>query len=632
MRIENVTSLSLSRRLQNTQKLIARALERLSTGNRLTRPGDDIAAYSLGVRLDSQTRGLRQSILNLNSARGLLNTASVGIQNLEDIVQQMRTLATQGANSSLTVNDRNQINTSLSNLLQEFQRVVNSTQFNDISLLNGGASHLNLILGAHNSDQLQLSLANLQSSQSFESLFATGEFESFTVEPTSYEADELLLEDVNNDGRLDRVLLSAGTSEVVINLGNGDGTFGEALTFAVTGTPTDLKLGDLDGDGNLDAVVASGNLSSIYLGNGTGTFSFDSTFGNFGGAMIGNGLADIDNDGDLDVIAYASAKSAQIFIRLNDGNANFSAGSNFSAAANVRDLVTGDFNNDGNLDIVYGTESTKSGSTLGIRFGNGDGTFGAETLYNLYSAGYGSPTLSNDIEVGDIDGDGDLDLIAASDAELVSLINDGSGTLSAPNQILNLLLSGGTINDVELVDFNDDGALDIAATQGDFLRTYLGNGSGSFDASVTTPTYQSFGMSELGDLNGDGFIDLVAGSASGDGLQTFLGASEWRTDLSQINVSSTLQAERLIQSLDRTLELLASQKAEVSALTQRVDSRENLYLLLEETNLEARSRILDADFALETANLVSAQIQQQAQVAALAQANINLQLVLDLLN
>src|ERR1019366_943515 len=101
----NILSLNAQRNLQTTQKVLARALEHLSSGKRVNRAGDDPAALSISTGLESQVRGLTMASRNINDAMGFLNTAEGAMATQTDIVQRMKELAIQSANGTLGQND-----------------------------------------------------------------------------------------------------------------------------------------------------------------------------------------------------------------------------------------------------------------------------------------------------------------------------------------------------------------------------------------------------------------------------------------------------------------------------------------------------------------------------------------------
>ena len=163
-------------------------------------------------------------------------------------------------------------------------------------------------------------------------------------------------------------------------------------------------------------------------------------------------------------------------------------------------LAVGDFNNDGNLDIVV----ANVGSTVSVYLGRGDGTF-KQPITSTTTAG------SYFVAVGDFNNDKKLDLALIDPPYISVLLGNGNGTFHAPSD--NSSFAGSLW--LALGDFNNDHNLDVLVT-GKFGASYnigvlLGNGDGSLQDSITTPVEYVPGTIAAGDLNGDGNLDAVLG-------------------------------------------------------------------------------------------------------------------------
>ena len=172
-------------------------------------------------------------------------------------------------------------------------------------------------------------------------------------------------------------------------------------------------------------------------------------------------------------------------------------------------VVTGDFNNDGQLDLIV---ANNEGDNVSILLGNGDGTFQPAVSY---SAGAG--TLPDSIAVGDFNGDGKLDLAVASSARgsVSILLGNGDGTFQAAVEYLAV----SNPSSVAVGDFNGDGKLDVvvANSGSNNVSVLLGNGDGTFQNALDFNVGSSPSSVAVGDFNGDGKLDLaVANNASGN--------------------------------------------------------------------------------------------------------------------
>ena len=141
MRINhNIAALNTYRQLSNNQSTTSKSLEKLSSGLRINRAGDDAAGLAISEKMRGQIRGLDQASRNANDGISLIQTAEGALNETQSILQRMRELAVQAANDTNTGNDRTEIQKEIDQLTQEIDRIGNSTEFNTKKLLNGGAA------------------------------------------------------------------------------------------------------------------------------------------------------------------------------------------------------------------------------------------------------------------------------------------------------------------------------------------------------------------------------------------------------------------------------------------------------------------------------------------------------------
>jgi hypothetical protein len=327
-----------------------------------------------------------------------------------------------------------------------------------------------------------------------------------------------IVADLTGNGKLDLTfdVLSEDNGadfpdDAFASLGNGDATFqpliasGALFNYSI--------VADFNGDGKLDmAGIDQGSYffespysASIVLGNGDGTFS--------GGSVIATGntnndlfayqvvAGDFNDDGKLDV---AIGDGLGIEVYLGNGDGTFQAGLPPVGGGSALEQVVGDFNGDGKLDIAEMVGSY-SNPSLQILLGNGDGTFQVGASYSGY-------TNFLQIFAADLNGDDKLDLIilqpgATQGGTLTVLLGNGDGTFGAPT---NYPISGNYLSGGALADMNADGKLDVAldTDNGSVPSTtiMLGNGDGTFQSPLVIPF--SAGLA-AGDFNNDGKMDLL---------------------------------------------------------------------------------------------------------------------------
>lgn len=134
----NHASLSAQRAVSTSQNDAATSMQRLATGLRINSAKDDASGIAVASRLTSQIDGLRQASRNANDAVSMLQTAEGGLQSMTENLQRMRELAVQSANGSISDVERSYLDLEYRQLVQEIDRLAESTKFGNVTLLNGG--------------------------------------------------------------------------------------------------------------------------------------------------------------------------------------------------------------------------------------------------------------------------------------------------------------------------------------------------------------------------------------------------------------------------------------------------------------------------------------------------------------
>jgi hypothetical protein len=312
--------------------------------------------------------------------------------------------------------------------------------------------------------------------------------------------------DFNHDGKIDIVAANEGDGTVSILLGNGDGTFQPAQTFAADSGSEGIGIGDFNHDGNLDLIVAnpysaSGGDVSVLLGNGDGTFQPPVNY------LAGTSpdfvtVGDFNKDGKLDFeVVNSDYSGGSVSVFLGNGDGSFQAPSTYGVGRSPTESAAADLNGDGNLDLVV---TNYIGHSVSILFGNGDGIFQPQVAINIPGA--------SSIQIGDVNHDSKPDLVVGDfhpnhyhSGRIWVLLGKGDGSFLTP-----MLFPSGTLNkSLILADFNRDGNLDVASSSGNRLAVLLGNGDGTFGGkTVVFAGSNPLGLA-AGDFRGSGSLDIV---------------------------------------------------------------------------------------------------------------------------
>jgi hypothetical protein len=274
-----------------------------------------------------------------------------------------------------------------------------------------------------------------------------------------------------------------------------------------------LAVGDVNNDRLPDLVTTTrpasgGDFIAVYLNNGTGGFSAALRAGNDFSARV-VALGDFNKDGNLDMAIGRDTLAIGLNVRLGNGTGNFPTGTDFGSTTTIEsisDMVTADFNGDGNLDLAITKNigyNTAPSNAVKILFGDGLGGFAGLTAFPVQFGG------ASDIEVSDFNVDGRPDIAAtAPNSNVVQvLINNGAGGFNAPINTTSLfaqrLVSG---------DFNRDCIPDLAVSRSSSTNNvtiFLGDGTGGFFSAVPIlVTNQADGLA-VGDFNRDRKIDIA---------------------------------------------------------------------------------------------------------------------------
>ena len=389
--------------------------------------------------------------------------------------------------------------------------------------------------------------------QNVRSLPANG-FASPVNYPAGTSAAAIAIGDFNGDGKADLAVASQGDNfgagaGVSVLLGNGDGSFHPAVTYATDSTPYFVAVGDFNGDGYTDLAVANGfnyaadgGTVSVLLNKGDGTFRPAVNYSTDAHPVVVR-VGDLNGDGiaDLVVTNRGTEFAGSVSVLLGNGDGTFQTAVNYAGACQTMpfaggteftcqhpfDVAIADFNGDGKADLAF-----TDAQNLNVLLGNGDGTFQKAITYPAGD----TPSY---FAVGDFNGDGkaDVDVLNFSSGTTDVLLGNGDGSFRSP---VAYHFNGGantSTNSISVADFTGDGKLDlIVGTNSGFVEVLPGNGDGTFQPALKYATgFLSYAV--VGEFNGDGMTDLAAVSGGATVLLGSQGLPTATTLMSSLNPS-----------------------------------------------------------------------------------------------
>ena len=305
--------------------------------------------------------------------------------------------------------------------------------------------------------------------------------------------------DYDGDGFIDFAVASLmGGVHVYRNTGNG--AFVLWAHFAVSFGPTHIASADFNSDGRLDLVIGDTDVAQLFLNNGTG-FAAGVLVDNFGDGVQGVATGDFDDDGKPDFAV--TGRSLSVYRNLG-GGASF-AKTAYLACENQSGIKTADMDGDGTIDI---TVSNYLANSVSVYSNDGTGHFGDKR-------DWGGGIAPNSHGIGDVNGDGKYDIVAAasqlSQTTVNVLLNAGDRNYLARRDYSML----GASNGVAFADFNRDGYRDVVSvayiSNADGPFVFYGKPDGTLQDGIQIENWGNNLPTDVavGDFNGDGWLDFV---------------------------------------------------------------------------------------------------------------------------
>jgi flagellin len=250
----NIDAFDAQRNLQTTGMSLSKSIEKLSSGLRINRAGDDAAGLSISQKLQAQVNGLDQASRNAQDGISMVQTTEGALNEVQSILQRMRELGVQGSNGTLSNDDRKAITSELGQLSSEIDRIATVTNFNGLKLLSGS----NTVAATTGSASLSAAVTGVAvAANTGVNTLANG---SYAVAVTS-----------DSNGNVQSLSVTVnGTNEVINVSGTGNVNLGNGVQLAISGTVSNGTSFSVAATGGT-AASASAQAVQLQIGAGTST-------------------------------------------------------------------------------------------------------------------------------------------------------------------------------------------------------------------------------------------------------------------------------------------------------------------------------------------------------------------------
>ncbi|MDT8311350.1 MAG: flagellin [Methylophaga sp.] len=593
----NIASINAQRNLNTSQESLAVSLERLSSGLRINSAKDDAAGLAITERFTTQIRGLNQAIRNANDGISLSQTAEGSLGEMANNLQRIRELAVQSANATNSDSDRAALDQEVQQRLAEIDRIASQTSFNGRRILDGTFGDAAFQVGANVGETIDL---NLETSMRLNSIGAVAVANSIDLSTLISEGTDATA------GSYSTGTLAALVGQDLSAAGTGG--FSETLSVPNNGSnPTASNFSTNNAVFSVDGLEVT--LTADYS-TGTNATGIATDIESALDGLAGAGTYTVAATG-FDIVITNNLSADAVVI--SGSNAEATASGIVDGTGTTGTVGTTTFDVDSNTVTLDGTYASLAELTTKVQ---SDLDAAATDTYSVAVSGSGIQITN----------------ITTGLTSTAPVVDGFTGVGSA------LFDDGTSVNGADAAGATsltvaDDFSIQIGTTDPVPVANGIYTSVQAFVDEINT----SLGSNGRASLNDDGTMSITALDTItivGDiGLTTL--ALDETTDptgnMMAVNVLSVAGANDAINRVDAGLKAVSDLRSTFGAIQNRFESTiANLGSTVE--NLSAsRSRIQDADFAAETANLTRAQILQQAGTTILAQANALPQNVLTLL-
>jgi flagellin len=665
----NIAAMNTYRQLTTNNASTGKSLEKLSSGLRINRAGDDAAGLAISEKMRAQIRGLDQANRNSQDAISLIQTAEGAMSETHSILQRMRELAVQSANDTNQNTDRDTIQKEINQLTSEINRIGNTTEFNTKKLLNGERANTFQVTGSSFSGGAT-SASLLGGTATLAGSLSSGTYSLEITKSVASGAAVVTTAGVNNAG----AAISAVAAEVT--QGAARPTFAGNAIAVTADSGGMITAAGADSSGSFSIELNAGGSSikvSILNSSGgsyTDTIAKDASgkfvFNNHGVSFTINSAAGWDS-GVGSAVSYSKASGTVVDTSLGtdqqlwtaigySGSGTLSTfTSSISAIALASGLIGGDFT----VQLV----TTADGASGYIKvLGSGSGTIisdirsGIDATASTYTySGFG---ISFTVTLSGLGSGGSGQLAFSVVNEVKTSVYQTTYSASVKNASGTLVGTAATIGTSAL----DSGASALSGISQAIVSAFTGSagagglnltftaastptvGSGTFTVDRTTAGSDNSLAFQIGaNENQSLALSITDVRSSALGISASASASGFRSSKEVTNGTDSTNAEfaldvstvggavKAITILDNAINTVSTERSKLGSVQNRLEHTINNLGTSSENLVAAESRIRDVDMARQMMEFTKSNILTQAAQAMLAQANQQPQGVLQLL-
>jgi len=581
----NTSALYAVNASRKTDRDMETSMQRLYTGLRITNAGDDASGAAISDRMTANIKGIEQSIRNAGDVISMAQVSEGALGEAASVLQRIRELAIQSASDVMSATERNYIQTEVSQLLSEFDRVTRDTTFNEINVLDGSFASRTFQIGIKKGEAASISVGSMRIDQ-LGSYKQTSDMDSTDFDLSTGAKLVASASDANHI-EADTLTISGqlGSANVTVNAGETARDVAQSINrvFESTGVDasasTQLKFEGLASSGNTGVVSVSFDL----YGSNSSAVSISSSV-NLGTTTSASNLTELRDS----INAYTAQTGVEAVLSTDFSYLYLTQPEGYDIK-----II--------NVDFDLETASSANATTLGANAAVGDTTL---------TVGDSTGMAAGDLVTG----------VGIAPGTTISSITDGT-TIVIDTGVETAMTSG------DAITVGTDRVFKITGMSEDLLSS--GYQADLFDKDHISGTHDSAIVS--GQVTMASSKQFTVNGATDKGLFTTNPGAATLDKLSTISVLTRQKSTASLTVLDKAMDRINLERAKLGAIMSRMEKAVDNLSNVSMNTTASKGRIVDADFALESANLTRAQILQSSSTAMIAQASKSMQTVLELL-